>query len=110
MLRVPLLKTLQCNSGKPPAAKACAPEALHDVGASPDRLPDKLRLKVFNHQKNRTLIQAEDPGRHPAVLIGLGVRIGWIKTGIEPIPAAPFQSKTLDRVTDGFEHDLGCER
>ena len=52
---------LKMSIVKPPVAKARAPKALHDVGASPDSLPDKLRLKVFNHEKNRTLIQAEDP-------------------------------------------------
>jgi hypothetical protein len=57
---------------KPNVAKARVPKALHDIGASPDSLPDKLRLKVFNHQKDRTLIQAEDPWRHPAVQLGSG--------------------------------------
>src|ERR1019366_3599304 len=94
---------------KPAVAKACAPKALHDVGASPDSLPDKLRLKVFNHQKNWTLIQAEDPWRHPTVQIGASVGIGWIKTGIEPIRAAPFQFKAFDGVTDRLKYDLRCE-
>src|SRR4029077_3298232 len=90
--------------------KACAQKPPHDVGASLDSLPDKLGLKVFNHQKNRTLIQAEDPRRHPAVQIGASVGIGWVKDGIEAIRAAPFQFKTLDGVTDRFDHDLRCER
>src|ERR1035441_411822 len=95
---------------KPAAAKARAPKTLHDVGSSPNGLPDKFRLKVFNHQENRALVQAEDPRGHPAERIGASFRIGRIKTGIEPVGAAPCQLKTLDSVTDRFEDDLRRER
>jgi hypothetical protein len=75
---------------KPSVAKACATKALYDIGTFPDVLPDKLRLKVFNHQYNWTLVQAEDPRRHPAVPIPGCLGISWIETGIKPIRAAPF--------------------
>src|SRR5665213_70024 len=94
---------------QPAVAKACSPKAFHDVATSPHGFPDKLRLKVFNHQDNRTLIQAEEPRRHPAMHIRTGVGIGWIKTGIEPIRAAPFQAKPFDGVPDGLEYDLRRE-
>lgn len=42
--------------------EARATKTLDDMRAFPDTLPDKLRLKVFNHQNDWTLIQAEDPG------------------------------------------------
>jgi hypothetical protein len=71
---------------KPTAAKTCASKALHDVGTSLDRLPDKLGVKIFNHYQHRTLIQSEDPRRRPGVQIAC-VRIGWIVTGNQPIRA-----------------------
>jgi hypothetical protein len=61
---------------KPSIAKARATKAFYNTGARSEALPDKLRLKVFNHQNNWTLIQTEDPGRHPTVLISASVRIG----------------------------------
>jgi hypothetical protein len=52
---------------KPAVKKTCASQALYDMGTSPGSLPDKLTIKVFNHHKNGTFIQTEDPRRHPGV-------------------------------------------
>src|ERR1700692_2630600 len=67
---------------EPAAKKACATKTLYDIAALPDTLPYKLRLKVFNHQNNRTLIQSEDPGRYPAVRFSGCRWISCVKTGV----------------------------
>src|ERR1700691_3428613 len=100
----------ECLTVKPAVAKPCAPKAVDDIAASPDKLPNKLRVIVFIHQKNWTLIQSEGPRRRPAALIGAALRIGWIKTGNESIWTAPFRFKNLDDVTGRFYHDLRRKR
>src|ERR1700726_3057943 len=98
------------SSVEPAVAKARAMKPIHDVWACLDAFPDQLRLEVFNHQNDRTLIQAENPRRYPAVLISGRIGIGWIETGVESVRAAPLQIETLDGVADRVDHNLGRER
>lgn len=99
-----------CSTVQPSVAKTCASKAVYDIAATPNNLPNKLRVIVFIHQKNRTLIQAEGPWRRPAALVGDAARIAWIETGNESIRIAPFRFKNFDNVADRFYYDLRRER
>jgi hypothetical protein len=103
-------KSRQMFFVKPASAEAGALQALDDVLTSLDGFPDQSRLKVLNHEKNGTLIQAENPGGNPVMQIGTGVRKRWIKTGIERVGDVSSRFETLDSVTDCLEYDLRCER
>src|SRR6202043_1090652 len=67
---------------KPATPKSGTPQPLCEISALSGNLPDQLRLKIFDHQNNRPLIQPEDPRRHPSMPVSAFLRIGGIETRV----------------------------
>jgi hypothetical protein len=79
---------------EPSSAKTSSLKSLHDIRATPDNLPNKLRLIIFNHHEHRTFVQPEYPGRNPGVQIRVAPipmaamlenDPGWVLSATKPL-------------------------